>query len=139
MTKSQLIEAVARQAPHLSKKDVEAVVNLIFASIRKALQRGDRVEIRGFGSFTVRERRAREGRNPKTGERVMVPTRRAPFFTVGKELRDRVNGGRPSVSREVGPRREVEIGVGLSPRSDSGLREGQRPAALVAAGAKSET
>ncbi|RMG14963.1 MAG: integration host factor subunit beta [Deltaproteobacteria bacterium] len=96
MTKSQLIEAIARKAPHLSKKDVEAVVNLVFDSIRRAMRRGERVEIRGFGSFTVRERSARVGRNPKTGERVMVPSRRAPFFTVGKDLRERVNRGAPA-------------------------------------------
>ncbi len=142
MTKSQLIEAVAARAPHLSKKDVEAVVNLIFASIRKALQRGERVEIRGFGSFTVRERRAREGRNPKTGEKVMVPTRRAPFFTVGKELRDRVNAGRmrpAPPSQEEEARIEVGVTVGVATVAGTGLRSGEGRARLVAARAEPET
>ena len=94
MTKSGLIQAVAARMPHLSARDVEIVVNTIFDSMTNALKVGDRIEIRGFGSFSVRHRRARQGRNPKTGESIAVPPKRVPFFTVGHELRQRVNDGR---------------------------------------------
>jgi len=91
VTKSELIEEVARLAPEISKRDVEIIVNTIFDTMTEALARRDRIEIRGFGSFIAKERRAREGRNPKTGEKVFVPKKWVPFFTVGKELRERVN------------------------------------------------
>ena len=91
MTKSELIEEVARLVPDLSKRDVEIVVNTIFDSMTEALARHERIEIRGFGSFIAKERRSREGRNPRTGEKVFVPKKWVPFFTVGKELRERVN------------------------------------------------
>ncbi len=91
MTKSELIEEVARQAPDISKRDIEIVVNTIFDSMTEALVRHDRIEIRGFGSFIAKPRRAREGRNPRTGEKVLVPKKWVPFFTVGKELRERVS------------------------------------------------
>lgn len=91
VTKSELIEEVARQAPDISKRDIEIVVNTIFDSMTEALVRHDRIEIRGFGSFIAKPRRAREGRNPRTGEKVLVPKKWVPFFTVGKELRERVN------------------------------------------------
>jgi integration host factor subunit beta len=94
MTKSGLIQAVAERMPHLSARDVEIVVNTIFESMTSALQAGDRIEIRGFGSFSVRHRRARMGRNPKTGESIAVPPKRVPFFTVGHDLKERVNDGR---------------------------------------------
>ncbi len=94
MTKSSLIQAVATHMPHLSARDVEIVVNTIFDSMTEALGQGDRIEIRGFGSFSVRHRRARLGRNPKTGDSISVPPKRVPFFTVGHELRERVNDGR---------------------------------------------
>ena len=71
--------------------DVEVVVNTMFDSMAGALEGGDRIEIRGFGSFSVRHRDARVGRNPKTGETIQVPNKRVPFFTVGNELRDRIN------------------------------------------------
>ena len=92
MTKSELISQVAEQTPGLSRKQVELLVNTIFYSMRDALADGDRIEIRGFGSFHVRERAARRGRNPRTGEEVMVAATRTPFFRVGKALRERVNG-----------------------------------------------
>jgi integration host factor subunit beta len=92
VTKSELIEEVARQVPDMSKRDVEIVVDTIFDSMRAALARHDRIEIRGFGSFIAKPRRAREARNPRTGEKVQVPQKRVPFFTCGKELKDRVNG-----------------------------------------------
>lgn len=91
MTKSELIEKLSDKHELLSKKESEAVVNVIFDGISSALARGDRVEIRGFGSFSVREREAREARNPKSGEVVEIPSRKTPFFKTGKELRERVD------------------------------------------------
>lgn len=91
MTKSGLIERVAELTSHISKKDTEVVVNTIFDSMTEALRRGERIEIRGFGSFQVKQRDAREGRNPKTGEEVHIPAKRAPFFKVGKELKELVD------------------------------------------------
>jgi integration host factor subunit beta len=92
MTKSGLIEAVAARTPHISKKDTEIVVNTIFDSMTRALRAGERIEIRGFGSFQVKVREAREGRNPKTGEPVHIAAKRTPFFKVGKELKEMVDG-----------------------------------------------
>jgi len=91
MTKSELIERLSDEYDLLNKRDAEAVVNLIFGGISDALAQGDRVEIRGFGSFSVREREAREARNPKSGQLVKIPSRRTPFFKTGKELRERVD------------------------------------------------
>jgi integration host factor subunit beta len=94
MTKSDLIERVALRVPHISKKDTETVVNTIFEIMTDCLRRGDRIEIRGFGSFQVKVREAREGRNPKTGEEVKIPAKRTPFFKVGKELKERIEAKR---------------------------------------------
>ena len=91
MTKSELIQAIASKLQHLPARDVEVVVNTMFDSMTNALQGGDRIEIRGFGSFSVRHRRSRQGRNPKTGESISVPSKRVPFFTVGHELKQRIN------------------------------------------------
>ncbi|MFO7577887.1 MAG: integration host factor subunit beta [Pelovirga sp.] len=91
MTKSELIEKLSDEHELLNKKDAEAVINVIFDGIGSALTQGDRVEIRGFGSFSVRERGAREARNPKSGEVVEIPSRKTPFFKTGKELRERVD------------------------------------------------
>ncbi len=91
MTKSDLIERVAERVPQISKKDTELVVNTIFDSMTEALRGADRIEIRGFGSFQVKVREAREGRNPKTGEEVRIPAKRTPFFKVGKELKERID------------------------------------------------
>ncbi len=93
MTKSEMIAAMSEKRRDISKKDIEMVVNTIFDSMRQALIDGDRIEIRGFGSFTIKYREARQGRNPKTGSSVAIPSKRVPFFTVGKELRERVNNG----------------------------------------------
>ena len=82
---------VERRTPHISKKDTEVVVNTIFDSMIEALKQGDRIEIRGFGSFQVKIREAREGRNPKTGEPVHISAKRTPFFKVGKELKEMVD------------------------------------------------
>ena len=101
MTKSGLIEDVARRTPHISKKDTEVVVNTIFDSMIEALKDGDRIEIRGFGSFQVKVREAREGRNPKTGEPVHISAKRTPFFKVGKELKEIVDRS-PDSAEEQG-------------------------------------
>ena len=93
MTKRDLIDEVVQLYPRYSRRDAEVMVNAVFDSVTEALRRGDRVEIRGFGSFMVRSRRAREGRNPKTGDSVAVNAKRVPFFKVGKELRLRVDEG----------------------------------------------
>jgi len=91
MTKSGLIEEVAKRTPHISKKDTEVVVNTIFDAMIESLRAGDRIEIRGFGSFQVKIREARDGRNPKTGEPVHISAKRTPFFKVGKELKEMVD------------------------------------------------
>jgi len=91
MTKSELVEKIVEANKLLTRKESELVVNLIFDSMCDALQRGEKVEIRGFGSFTIREREAREARNPKSGEVVRIPAKKTPFFKTGKELRERVN------------------------------------------------
>jgi integration host factor beta subunit len=95
MTKHDLIEEVARLYPRYSRRDAEVIVNSVFDSMAEALHQGERIEIRGFGSFVVKQRQAREGRNPKTGRIVSVPAKRVPFFKVGKELKLRVDGKVP--------------------------------------------
>ena len=92
MTKSELIEKIS-ESLKLPAGKAEAIVNCVFDSMVKALERGEGIEIRGFGSFTVREYKAYEGRNPRTGETVHVAPKRLPFFKVGKDLRERVNAG----------------------------------------------
>ena len=91
MNKSDLIDTLAGKLPNLSGRDVEVIVNTIFESMVDVLKKGERIEIRGFGSFEVRVRKPRVGRNPKTGASVQVGERKVPFFKVGKELRERVN------------------------------------------------
>jgi integration host factor subunit beta len=91
MTKSELIEKVVQSHGALNIKVSEIVVNTVFDSIEEALKSGDKVEIRGFGSFTIRERLGREARNPKSGEVVRIPSKKTPFFKTGKELKERVN------------------------------------------------
>ena len=108
MTKSGLIEDVARKTPHISKRDTEVVVNTIFDSMVEALKRGDRIEIRGFGSFQVKVREARDGRNPKTGEPVHISAKRTPFFKVGKELKEMVDS-RPVVVEESAGNEAEEV------------------------------
>jgi integration host factor subunit beta len=93
MTKSELIADLAAANPHLLGRDVEIIVGTIFDEITAALARGERVELRGFGAFTVNKRDARTGRNPRTGEAVPVDEKAVPFFKAGKELRERVNRG----------------------------------------------
>ena len=93
MTKSELIAELSAANPHLLARDVETIVATIFNEISAALARGERVELRGFGAFTIKKRDARVGRNPRTGEQVGVDEKVVPFFKAGKELRERVNGG----------------------------------------------
>jgi len=92
MTKRELIDEVVRVFPRFSRRDAEVMVNEVLDVMTRALVRGERIEIRGFGSFVVKHRQAREGRNPKTGALVPVQAKRVPFFKVGKELRLRVDG-----------------------------------------------
>ncbi len=92
MIRSELIQKVADENPHLYQRDVEKIVNTIFDEITGALSSGDRVELRGFGAFSVKQRDARIGRNPRTGEAVEVDEKHVPFFKAGKLLRDRLNG-----------------------------------------------
>ena len=91
MIKSELVLKIAEQNPHLYQRDVETLVNAILDTIADALAQGDRVELRGFGAFSVKRREARRGRNPRTGEPVDVPAKAVPFFKSGKELRERLN------------------------------------------------
>ena len=90
MTKAALVEEVARVA-ELTKKHSEVIVDAVFESIVNALQRGEKIELRGFGSFRLRRREPRKGRNPKTGDRVDVPSKRVPYFKPGKELKELIN------------------------------------------------
>ena len=90
MTKAELVERVADKV-QLTKKQTEAVVNMVLHYITEALSEGDKVELRGFGSFRIRKRNPREGRNPKTGDTVQIPAKRVPFFKAGKELREMVD------------------------------------------------
>ena len=92
MIRSELIQKIADENPHLFQRDVERIVNTIFQEITDALANGDRVELRGFGAFSVKTRDARVGRNPRTGEAVSVDKKKVPFFKTGKLLRDRLNG-----------------------------------------------
>jgi integration host factor subunit beta len=97
MTKSELIAELSAANPHLTGRDVELIVATIFNEITGALARGERVELRGFGAFTVKRRDARTGRNPRTGEAVPVDEKAVPFFKAGKELRERVNKAKAAV------------------------------------------
>ena len=92
MTKSELIQRLAEANPHLYQRDVERIVTTIFEEITTALARGDRVELRGFGAFSVKERAARVGRNPRTGSPVQVAAKYFPYFKTGKQLREKLNG-----------------------------------------------
>jgi len=91
MTKSELIARLAEQNPTLYHRDIEKLVNTVFDTITNALVEGNRVELRGFGAFSIRERKARLGRNPRTGEAVNVDAKRMPFFKMGKGMKERLN------------------------------------------------
>ena len=90
MTKADLVESVAREA-EMTKKDAEQLVEIIFDSITSTLNKGEKIELRGFGSFRVRQRNARKGRNPKTGEAVNIPAKRVAYFKPGKDLKELIN------------------------------------------------
>ena len=91
MTKSDLIKRLAEANPHLYLRDIERIVSTVFDELAEALVRGDRVELRGFGAFSVRQRTSRVGRNPRTGDEVRVPDKVVPYFKTGKDLRQRLN------------------------------------------------
>jgi len=93
MIRSELVEKIAVDNPHLYQRDVERIVSTVFDEIIQAMADGNRVELRGFGAFSVKKRDARTGRNPRTGESVAVEEKHVPFFKTGKLLRDRLNGG----------------------------------------------
>ena len=93
MIKSELVARLAERYPHLYHRDVERIVSTVLDEISVALSNGDRVELRGFGAFSVKVRPARQGRNPRTGEAVSVEEKRVPFFRTGPELRERLNNG----------------------------------------------
>ncbi|MBL8707575.1 MAG: integration host factor subunit beta [Rhodospirillaceae bacterium] len=127
MTKSELILRIGEMNPHLYHRDVERIVTAIFEEITNALARQDRVELRGFGAFSVKQRDARKGRNPRTGETVAVDEKVVPFFKTGKELRDRLNAradAAPSAAPSGAAPRPSESGsVGapdVMPGKDSG-------------------
>ncbi len=107
MIKSELVQKIAERNPHLYQRDVENIVNAILDTITDALARGDRVELRGFGAFSVKKREARTGRNPRTGETVSVSEKVIPVFKTGKEMRIRLNTGKdnPPNFHEAPPRR----------------------------------
>ena len=95
MIKSELIQKIAEKNPHLYHRDVERIINTIFDQIINAMRGGDRVELRGFGAFSVKSRQGRQGRNPRTGEPLVVEAKHVPFFKTGKELREQLNRTEP--------------------------------------------
>ena len=121
MTKSQLIERIAEKAPHLQPRQIEALVNAIFEQMAQALKAGERIELRGFGCFSLKVRPARIGRNPKTGAPVSLRRRLAVAFAAGKELRERINRARPAPApaslapSACRPRPCWDFGVRLAP------------------------
>jgi integration host factor subunit beta len=118
MTKAELIEEVSRVV-EMTRKDSEMIVETIFDSIVNSLHKGEKIEIRGFGSFRTRQRQPRVGRNPKTGSRVEVPSKRIPYFKPSKELRDLVNGSGDPV--------EVTTSNGTEPSGEYGETNSFKP------------
>jgi integration host factor subunit beta len=102
MTKREIIEELLTRRQDFSRRDSEATVNAMFEAMARVLARGARIELRGFGSFGVKQRRARQGRNPRTGAMVAVAAKRVPFFRAGKELRFELNGSAPERSSQSG-------------------------------------
>ncbi len=120
MTKAELVEDVARAA-ELTKKDAERLVEIVFESIIETLNHGEKIELRGFGSFRVRERGARRGRNPKTGDPVDIPAKRVPYFKPGKELKELINeedDARDSTAAQ--PASDLSAGGGEQGGADGG-------------------
>lgn len=125
MTKAELVEDVARAA-ELTKKDAERLVEIVFESIIETLNQGEKIELRGFGSFRVRERGARRGRNPKTGDPVDIPAKRVPYFKPGKEMKELINedsGG--SGSSPADPAAETPAAGGATTTGDNNTTTGQ--------------
>lgn len=91
MTKSELIEMVSSRVGNFSRKDIELIVDTVFDSMCASLSKGDKVEIRGFGSFKIKDRDGRQGRNPKSGENIFIDSKKVPFFKAGKEIKERIN------------------------------------------------
>lgn len=91
MTKSELIEAVSSKVTSFSRKDVEIIIDTLFESMTDSLVKGGKVEIRGFGSFKIKDRSGRQGRNPKSGENIFIDSKKVPFFKAGKEIKERIN------------------------------------------------
>lgn len=104
MIKSELVQKLADENPSLFHRDVERLVSIVFDEISAALQRGDRVELRGFGAFSVKHRPSRVGRNPRTGDPVPIDEKFSPFFKPGKELRDRLNGTAKAATAKSKPK-----------------------------------
>lgn len=88
MTKSDLIDSIVEKHPNMTKKNIDYIINSVFSSIKESLKNGDKVEIRGFGSFKIREKNSKTGRNPKTGSKVDVPEKKVPYFKPGKEIKE---------------------------------------------------
>jgi len=133
MTKAELVEEVARAA-ELNKRDAEVIVETVFGSIIGALHKGEKVELRGFGSFRTRERGPRRGRNPKTGEPVDVPAKRVPYFKPGKELKEYFTESPAAEGTVADPQPAAAAGEGAS---SPGL-EGENPAPSTPPGAEGE-
>ncbi len=128
MTKAELVEDVARAA-ELTKKDAERLVEIVFESIIDTLNQGEKIELRGFGSFRVRERGARRGRNPKTGDPVDIPAKRVPYFKPGKELKELINeeeaaGVRGGAATSDGNSEALTLDFTTSSRADAGGESG---------------
>jgi len=113
MTKADLVEEVAK-VTELTRKDSEVIVDTLFESVIKALRTGDKLEVRGFGSFRVRQRNARVGRNPKTGDKVEVPAKRVPYFKPSKELKDLINDGAVASPVATDPMAELPPGTSIT-------------------------
>ena len=139
MTKAVLVEEVAR-ATDLTKKDAEVIVDTVFRCIIDALRRGEKIELRGFGSFRLRRREPRQGRNPKTGDRVDVPPKQVPYFKPGKELKELINRGRehsPRLAATAPVRQTAAASGAAAPAGPAAASGSARPAGrrrVVAAG-----
>lgn len=120
MTRAELVEHVTR-ASDLSKKHAEIVVNTVFEAIIEALSSDEKIELRGFGSFRIRRRQSRVGRNPKTGERVEVPAKRIPYFKPGKELKELINADHTEPGSPPAPLSPAPADGQVPPEGDSSL------------------
>ncbi len=131
MTKAELVEDVARAA-ELTKKDAEKLVEIVFESIIETLNQGEKIELRGFGSFRVRERGARRGRNPKTGDPVNIPAKRVPYFKPGKELKELINEeGAPTASASTQPSTPGGASSAETSSSEAGASEESNPTSSI--------